>query len=272
MPASARPSPPRCPSSVPLQASLAAEAELLGGGGVDVLVATPGRLITHLEGTPGFDGSRLGFLVIDETDRLLRQAYQGWLPKLLAAAQQQGGRAGLEAAEGSGEPQAVAVAGAGDDSSSSSSKSGTSGRLVKFVVSATLTRDPSKLERLGLYCPRYIAMSAGGAAVLHCTALCRFALLGGSPQPAAHCCHSVRQFHRCSPQALLFLTSAPPRPPSLPISPPTVDHRYKLPRALAEYKLVVPADRKPLALAALLGELGAEQTIVFTSSVEATRR
>jgi hypothetical protein len=29
------------------------------------------------------------------------------------------------------------------------------------VVSATLTRDPSKIERLGLHCPRYVAMSAG---------------------------------------------------------------------------------------------------------------
>ncbi len=34
-------------------------------------------------------------------------------------------------------------------------------RVVKFVVSATLTRDPSKIERLGLHCPRYVAMGAG---------------------------------------------------------------------------------------------------------------
>ena len=34
-------------------------------------------------------------------------------------------------------------------------------RVVKFVVSATLTRDPSKIERLGLHCPRFVAMGAG---------------------------------------------------------------------------------------------------------------
>ena len=33
-------------------------------------------------------------------------------------------------------------------------------RAVKVVASATLTRDPSKLERLGLHCPRYVAVSA----------------------------------------------------------------------------------------------------------------
>lgn len=31
-----------------------------------------------------------------------------------------------------------------------------------------------------------------------------------------------------------------------------MDHRYKLPRSLQESKLVVPAERKPAALAALL--------------------
>ena len=57
-----------------------------GGSGVDVLVATPGRLVAHLAGTPGFSLAALRFLVVDETDRLLRQAYQDWLPAVLAAA------------------------------------------------------------------------------------------------------------------------------------------------------------------------------------------
>lgn len=57
----------------------------------DILVATPGRLIAHLEGTPGFTLRHLRFLVVDETDRLLRQAYQGWLPKAMAALSGGGG-------------------------------------------------------------------------------------------------------------------------------------------------------------------------------------
>jgi len=66
--------------------------------------------------------------VVDETDRMLRQSYQDWLPYLTSALAAQK-RAGHE-------------------------------RVVKVVVSATLTRDPSKVERLGLHCPRYIAMTA----------------------------------------------------------------------------------------------------------------
>ena len=65
---------------------------------VDVLVATPGRhaslqlhhirppcsclavarLVAHLQSTPGFTLSHLRLLVVDEADRLLRQAYQAW--------------------------------------------------------------------------------------------------------------------------------------------------------------------------------------------------
>lgn len=115
------------------QGSLLAEARSLTEGSTraDVVVATPGRLMAHLEGTRGFTLGHLKFLVVDETDRLLRQGYQGWLPRVLAAA---GGEAGV----------------------------GGERRVVKFVVSATLTRDPSKIDRLHLHCPRYIAMTTPG--------------------------------------------------------------------------------------------------------------
>ena len=66
--------------------------------------------------------------VVDETDRMLRQSYQDWLQHLTTAVAAQK-RPGHE-------------------------------RVVKVVASATLTRDPSKLERLGLHCPRYIAMTS----------------------------------------------------------------------------------------------------------------
>lgn len=35
-----------------------------------------------------------------------------------------------------------------------------SGRVVKVVASATLTRDPAKIARLGLHCPRYLALTS----------------------------------------------------------------------------------------------------------------
>uniref|UniRef100_A0A2P2KIS0 ATP-dependent RNA helicase n=1 Tax=Rhizophora mucronata TaxID=61149 RepID=A0A2P2KIS0_RHIMU len=50
---------------------------------VDVLVATPGRLMDHINTTKGFSLEHLCYLVVDETDRLLREAYQSWLPTVL---------------------------------------------------------------------------------------------------------------------------------------------------------------------------------------------
>ncbi|KAL7181293.1 hypothetical protein ACSBR1_040216 [Camellia fascicularis] len=50
---------------------------------VDILVATPGRLMDHINSTKGFTLEHLCYLVVDETDRLLREAYQSWLPTVL---------------------------------------------------------------------------------------------------------------------------------------------------------------------------------------------
>jgi ATP-dependent RNA helicase DDX51/DBP6 len=48
--------------------------------------------------------------------------------------------------------------------------------------------------------------------------------------------------------------------------------RYALPKALREFKVVCAGADKPLVAAALLQGLGAAPTLVFTASVEATRR
>jgi len=86
--------------------------------------------------------------VVDEADRLLRQAYQEWLPQVLAAIAHRAACAA--AAVGSGGGSGGGGAGGG----------GWRRPVVKIVASATLTRDPSKIERLALHCPRYIAVSA----------------------------------------------------------------------------------------------------------------
>jgi len=44
--------------------------------GVSILVATPGRLLDHLQNTKGFMFSRLQILVIDEADRILEQGFE----------------------------------------------------------------------------------------------------------------------------------------------------------------------------------------------------
>ena len=40
-----------------------------GGGGVDILIATPGRLIDHLDLTHGFSLTHLQYLILDEVSQ-----------------------------------------------------------------------------------------------------------------------------------------------------------------------------------------------------------
>ena len=45
---------------------------------VDILIATPGRLVDHIKSTKGFTLQNIQWLVVDEADRLLSQSFQGW--------------------------------------------------------------------------------------------------------------------------------------------------------------------------------------------------
>ncbi|ORX40806.1 P-loop containing nucleoside triphosphate hydrolase protein [Kockovaella imperatae] len=88
---------------------------------LDILVATPGRLIDHLNGTPGFTLQHLRFLVIDEADRLLGQSYHDWLVQVLG---------------------------------------NTSPYCQKLLFSATLTRDPAAIASLKLHNPQYLIVQS----------------------------------------------------------------------------------------------------------------
>lgn len=52
--------------------------------GLNVLVCTPGRLLQHMDETPGFDCSNLRFLVLDEADRVLDMGFRAALDAILA--------------------------------------------------------------------------------------------------------------------------------------------------------------------------------------------
>lgn len=60
-------------------------SEVGGRSRVDILVATPGRLIDHLKYTEGFTLQHLELLVVDEADRLVSQNYQNWTAVVLNA-------------------------------------------------------------------------------------------------------------------------------------------------------------------------------------------
>ena len=126
----------------------------------DIIIATPGRLVSalrssmkneymHLTADP-FETccdqslystvnpfAFLQFLVIDEVDRLLRQSYQGWLETVLKYIHRD------------------------NDDQDILQKcdiiADNAPRCVKILVSATLTRDPVKIDRLRLSYPLYIA-------------------------------------------------------------------------------------------------------------------
>lgn len=55
----------------------------IGRCNTDILIATAGRLLDHLQSTPGFTLQHLRFLVLDEADRLLGNAYHGWVRQLI---------------------------------------------------------------------------------------------------------------------------------------------------------------------------------------------
>lgn len=120
------------------------EVELLDSvdSRVDILVATPGRLMDHITSTEGFTLEHLRFLVIDESDRLLRQAYQDWLPHSLDRIN----------AKGQSEGRLLKGLERGFEETNHF-------RAMKMVLSATLTRDPAKISQIKLCFPLFISAS-----------------------------------------------------------------------------------------------------------------
>lgn len=59
-----------------------AEAEKLSRG-VNLLIATPGRLLDHLQNTPGFVFKNLKALVLDEADRILEMGFEDEMRQII---------------------------------------------------------------------------------------------------------------------------------------------------------------------------------------------
>ncbi|KAI9809146.1 MAG: hypothetical protein M1825_002436 [Sarcosagium campestre] len=112
---------------------------------VDVLICTPGRLVEHINSTPGFTLDHVEWLVMDEADRLLNESYQEWLGLVVETLEREKSYEELSA-----EQQLIRKL-----------RLRTPARkLRKIVLSATLTRDASKLGTLKLRDPKYIVVDS----------------------------------------------------------------------------------------------------------------
>ncbi|MES1908454.1 MAG: hypothetical protein MHM6MM_001389 [Cercozoa sp. M6MM] len=122
-----------------------------GASKVDILVATPGRLMDHLHSTPGFTLQHLRILVVDEADRLLQQRFQDFTFELRRHLQTQR-RPSFE----------------GDTLDAVRNyRLGASARKTEnapfhtLLFSATLTRDPAMLSQLRLTNPLFFSFGGG---------------------------------------------------------------------------------------------------------------
>lgn len=245
-----------------------------GRSAIDVLVCTPGRLVEHLENTPGLTLQHLRFLVVDEADRLLDQTYHNWINRVVDSAISAPVAAWHELSRSSSSagtndtnraPGLIETSNGcsfdidmiswrrggtvGEESLFSTIESGVVPtvciplQLRKMLFSATLTRDPQKLAALRLVNPKHYDAR----------------ILRGKGQG-----HS---------------------------SSGSDNHKYTMPNQLLEYIVECTAEQKPIVLLALLldrrnigdgdnnkvdddgvAKGGGSIIAVFTSNLESTHR
>lgn len=107
---------------------------------VDILICTPGRLVEHIQSTPGFDLQHVQWLVIDEADRLLDESFQQWTDVVLPCLEYM--------------PPLDPV----QERISNNFHLLRRRELRKVILSATMTRDVSKLTPLKLRRPRLVIL------------------------------------------------------------------------------------------------------------------
>ncbi len=129
-------------SSVTVESRMAVEAE--------VLIATPGRLLDHVENTPGVTLAFVEFLILDESDRLLQDAFYGWADTVLP-------KCGVRDVNEDLENMRVHRIGPSAGVLSLAIPSTAMTRHVrtsitrKILVSATATKDPQRIAKLHLH-------------------------------------------------------------------------------------------------------------------------
>lgn len=107
---------------------------------IDILICTPGRLVEHIQSTTGFTLEHVQWLVIDEADRLLDESFQQWIDIVLP---------GLEYLPPLDPIQERIL---------NTFHTLRRRDVRKIILSATMTRDVSKLTALKLSQPRLVVL------------------------------------------------------------------------------------------------------------------
>ncbi|XP_008298982.1 ATP-dependent RNA helicase DDX51 [Stegastes partitus] len=110
----------------------------------DIVVATPGRLVDHINKNSGLCLEQLRFLIIDEADRMIDSMHQSWLSQVVNAVYGSGSGSDAMSMFRRTEPAYITAA----------SLSPPQMPLQKLLFSATLTQNPEKLQQLCLHQPR----------------------------------------------------------------------------------------------------------------------
>ena len=101
---------------------------------VDIVIATPGRIVDHIRKTEGFNLNHLRFLIIDEADRIMEDIQNDWLTQVENAV----------FSNGRPRPGPLTVA----------EIKKRKVPLQKLLFSATLSQNPEKLEKMNLFEPK----------------------------------------------------------------------------------------------------------------------
>ncbi|CAG5118232.1 unnamed protein product [Candidula unifasciata] len=117
----------------------------------DIVVATRGRLLDHLQRTEGFDLTHLRYLVIDEADRQMEDVYDDWLSHVETAAYTP--KPGAYFPYHRERPCPLTAASAQKNVM----------HVQKLLFSATLSQNPEKLEQMNLFLPLLYTTVVPGA-------------------------------------------------------------------------------------------------------------
>lgn len=104
--------------------------------GVNILVATPGRLADHLDNTESLDLSEVRYLILDEGDRLMELGFEETIQKILSTIAQ---RSRISQSKFSGLPS----------------------RRINVLCSATMKNDVKKLGELSLTNANWVGVTKG---------------------------------------------------------------------------------------------------------------